>query len=156
MTSVWVAEAISALLISVNAGASPLGAGYSLLNSRYLRIRVARQDVDALRPCARFATCADLLGLLANRCLLLGRETCFRLRTCMTLRGFFVSAVSWRSSKSQYNVVKGQAFARLLCGGFVNVHLFKTAPVVSDLSPKGIGHITNRAASICFTSWAAP
>jgi hypothetical protein len=59
-----------------------------------------------------------------------------------TLRGFFVSAVSWRSSKSQYNVVKGQAFARLLCGGFINVHLFKTAPVVSDLShdlsPKGI------------------
>ena len=35
-------------------------------------------------------------------------------------------------------MVKGQAFARLLCGGFINVHLFKTAPVVSDLSPKGI------------------
>src|SRR5271165_3753355 len=33
------------LLISVNAGASPLGADYSLLNSRYLRIRVAPPDV---------------------------------------------------------------------------------------------------------------
>jgi len=142
--------------MSVNAGASPLGADYSLLNSPYLRIQVALLDIYyALRPGARFTTCADPLGLLDNRCLLLGvrRVLDAHLRT---LRGFFVSAVSWRSSKSQYNVVKGQAFARLLCGGFINVHLFKTAPVVSDLSPKGIGHITNRAASICFTSWAAP
>src|SRR5271166_5911172 len=33
------------LLMSINAGASPLGADYSLLNSRYLRIRVVPPDV---------------------------------------------------------------------------------------------------------------
>ena len=35
----------------------------------------------------------------------------------MTLRGFFVSAVWWCSRKSQYGVVKRQAFARVLCAG---------------------------------------
>ena len=65
--------------MSVNAGASPLGADYSLLYSPYLRIQVALLDIYyALRPGARFTTCADPLGLLDNRCLLLGREACFR------------------------------------------------------------------------------
>jgi hypothetical protein len=74
-----------------------------------------RPDRCSMRECLEFAACvANACAAMASRCAGVRR---LRLLTCITMRGFWAKVSAWRTKKSQYRVVMGQARSPVDCAG---------------------------------------